>query len=169
MTSLKKHCNGAEYNVPFSPELNYLRKSFCEFGYFKYSEDPQPIQKVVEPTTHISYSYNYIPAPVTAPVPAPYISYSYNYIPAPVTAPVPAPYISYSYNYIPAPVPEPVPAPYIQHNITSIFIILCCICVFIYTYSKFNKIEERLNKVEKENIELRKIMDELRTPKLSYM
>ena len=113
MTSLTKPCNGAEYNVPFSPELNYLRKSYCEFT---YSNNPQPIQKVVEPTTL-----------------------------------------------------QIIPTTYIQHNINVLFIILCCIGIFIYTYSKFNKMEERLNKLEKENIELRKIMDELRTPKSSYM
>ena len=74
---------------------------------------------------------------------------------------------------------QKVNEPIIQYNIDKLYIIVLFICVILISsyllkiiklsiqYSKL--IEERLNKLEKENIEFRKIIDELRTPKSSYM
>jgi hypothetical protein len=74
---------------------------------------------------------------------------------------------------------QKVNEPIIQYNIDKLYIIVLFICVIlISTYllktikilmNYLKKIEERLNKIEKENIELLKIIDDLQKPKSSYM
>ncbi len=74
---------------------------------------------------------------------------------------------------------QKVNEPIIQYNIDKLYIIVLFICVILISsyllkiiklsiqYSKV--IEERINKLEEDNREFRKIIDELRTPKSSYM
>jgi hypothetical protein len=74
---------------------------------------------------------------------------------------------------------QKVNEPIIQYNIDKLYIIVLFICVILISiyllkiiklslqYSKI--IEERINKLEKDNKELRKIIDEFRNPKSSYM
>ena len=74
---------------------------------------------------------------------------------------------------------QKVNEPIIQYNIDKLYIIVLFICVILISsyllkiiklsiqYSKI--IEERINKLEKENIEFRKIIDEFQNPKSSYM
>ena len=120
-------CDGDEYNEPFSPELNYIRKSFCKFNYFIYSDkkmDDNTIVDIISPKTIEKVNTQ-------------------------------------------------------LYNIDKLCIGLLLVCVLLLVVNNnrvinnhlyFNKkTEERLKKIEKENIEFRKIMDELRTPKSSYM
>ena len=120
-------CDGDEYNEPFSPELNYIRKSFCKFNYFRYSDKTlidKTIVDIIQPKTIQKVNTQ-------------------------------------------------------LYNIDKLCIGLLLVCVLLLVVNNnrvinnhlyFNKkTEERLNKLEKENIEFRKIMDELRTPKSSYM
>lgn len=64
---------------------------------------------------------------------------------------------------------QKVDEPIIQYNIDTLFIIVLFICVILISTYLIKKIEERLNKLEEDNKELRKIIDEFRTPKSSYM
>jgi hypothetical protein len=74
---------------------------------------------------------------------------------------------------------QKVNEPIIHYNIDKLYIIVLFICVILISiyllkiiklslqYSKI--IEERINKLEEDNKELRKIINEFRNPKSSYM
>ena len=74
---------------------------------------------------------------------------------------------------------QKVNEPIIQYNIDKLYIIVLFICVILISiyllkiiklsiqYSKI--IEERINKLEADNRELHKIIDEFQNPKSSYM
>jgi hypothetical protein len=64
---------------------------------------------------------------------------------------------------------QKVNEPIIQYNIDKLFIIVLFISISIHYLKNNKKIEERINKLEEDNKELRKMIDEYRNPKSSYM